>query len=144
MAAHDAPDGKKKILLGDVRDLLAKSEREEGIDVKGLPPDIIVTVVTENSTYTILILDPETGDAIIEGGTRFTTPTAVKINGSTFGGSVIKPDWIGKGMHLELWRGENEKGLVTSEIRTINISNDPERVEAMKEIAKTKNKTNKN
>jgi hypothetical protein len=69
-------------------------------------------VTTKNRVYTLL---KALGGWTIEGHPRF-CPTAkpCNIHGSTFGGSAIKIDWIGRGMYLEV--GLPSGVMTTSEV----------------------------
>jgi hypothetical protein len=57
-------------------------------------------VETQTRFYTIV--NQGAGNALISGHPEFCPhPILVRINGSTWGGSMIKRCYIGRGMHLE-------------------------------------------
>jgi hypothetical protein len=65
-----------------------------GTDKKGY------TVITQNRTYELL--RTATGWTIAGHPRYCPTPTQCNIHGSTWGGSMLKMDFIGRGMHLEV------------------------------------------
>jgi hypothetical protein len=89
----------------------------EGFNISLLVCGTKIVLETRNSFYEIEII--ENSNAFIYGGTKgddvhFKKQTRVVLNGSTFGGSLIKLDWIGKDMQLELQNGN--KRFLTSPI----------------------------
>ena len=77
-----------------------------------------ILVQTTNSDYRILLLDPNTGRALIEGGEWLTEPREGSVTGSKFHGSY-KPGSIGVGHHLEMW--VDGKIISTSPVQSIGI-----------------------
>jgi hypothetical protein len=56
------------------------------------------------------------GEALISGHPEFCPrPTLVRINGSTWGGSMLKQNYIGRGMRME-FRREDEPPITTSPV----------------------------
>jgi hypothetical protein len=53
-------------------------------------------------------------------------PVLVAISGSTWGGSMLKPDFVGRGMHLEFYHPEYDAPIVTSLIRDVRECSQPE------------------
>ncbi|MBZ5621747.1 MAG: hypothetical protein LAQ69_23915 [Acidobacteriia bacterium] len=79
---------------------IVQSEIEGGVHLRDVPPGTVLEVKTENRAYTIRY--EGFGRAFISGHPVFCPePTLVTIHGSTWGGSMIKSDYIGRGMHLE-------------------------------------------
>jgi hypothetical protein len=79
---------------------IVQSEVEGGVHLSDVPPGTVLEVETENRAYTIRY--EGCGKALISGHPVFCPePTLVTIHGSTWGGSMIKNDYIGRGMHLE-------------------------------------------
>jgi len=77
---------------------LAKSEIEGGAWLKDMV-DGDYLMETQNTFYTITKAN---GKYTIMGHPRFCpTPREINIHGSTFGGSMLKIGFIGRGMHLE-------------------------------------------
>ena len=87
--------------LGDrVNGNIVQSEVEGGVYLKNLQPGTVLRVQTLNHAYTILYQGWD--QAIISGHPVFCPePVPVTIHGSTWGGSMLKARFIGRGMHLE-------------------------------------------
>lgn len=79
---------------------IVQSEIEGGVHLRDMEPGTVLEIKTENRAYTIRY--EGSGRALISGHPVFCPePTLVTIHGSTWGGSMIKSDYIGRGMHLE-------------------------------------------
>jgi hypothetical protein len=89
-----------------------------GIDVRSLPAGSEVVVGTCNSRYRFVMLDAGGRNAMVEGA-YFPQETTVRIEGSTFGGSLLRIGWIGLDLFLELSSGG--KRVVTSRVRSIGV-----------------------
>ena len=89
----------------------------EGIDLNGLEPFTTLMVRTCHSLYRIVVWRGT--DVVLQGGRRFPTATACRINGSGFGGSVLKLAWIGVGLRMEI--AVDGRCIVTSPVREITI-----------------------
>lgn len=71
----------------------------KGIDVTKLKPGTKIFVCTINNLYQITIID---GCKVkVKGGKYFDSEIETYLNGSTWGGSMIKLGWIGFDMHME-------------------------------------------
>ena len=79
---------------------IIQSEVEGGVFLRDLPLGAVLEVQTRNHVYRIV--NERDGTAWISGHPVF-CPQAVlvDIHGSTWGGSMIKERFIGRGMHLE-------------------------------------------
>ncbi len=85
---------------------IVQSEVEGGVHLRDVLPGTVIEVETENRAYTIRY--EGCGRALISGHPVFCPePTLVTIHGSTWGGSMIKADYIGRGMHLEFGHAPN-------------------------------------
>ncbi len=114
------------------------SEQGEGVFLKDIPEGSVVVAKTANHTYTIAVIDAEKGVVAVESnGNYFRTPEVCCLNGSTFGGSMIKVRWIGEGMHLEFGLG-GKRIMTTSAVTEFTVKNDPERAIRLIETAKRK------
>jgi len=90
---------------------IVHSEIEGGVHLQDLPPGTVLEVLTQNRAYTILYKGWD--QAMISGHPVFCPqPVPVTIHGSTWGGSMIKTRYIGRGMRLEF------AGLEADPIRT--------------------------
>jgi hypothetical protein len=79
---------------------IIQSEIEGGVHLRDLPPQSVLSVETTNRVYRIVVLGE--GAALISGHPDFCpAPSEVRINGSTWGGSMLKTRYVGRGMHLE-------------------------------------------
>ncbi|HSY99582.1 MAG TPA: hypothetical protein VK788_08805 [Terriglobales bacterium] len=73
---------------------------------------------TQNTCYEIVVLYG--GSAYLSGHPLYCPqPVLVTITGSTWGGSMLKVDFIGRGMHLEFRHPGYPTPIVTSIIREI-------------------------
>ena len=90
---------------------LLESEIEGGVDLRELPPETVLKVRTRNREYTIV--NKGSGQALISGHPDYCPePVLVQIKGSTWGGAMLKKQFIGRGMRLEF--ETEEKGPVTT------------------------------
>jgi hypothetical protein len=79
---------------------IIQSEIEGGVHLRDLPPGTVLQVQTRNRMYTIV--SESDGYAWISGHPTYCPdPVLVNIHGSTWGGSMIKERFIGRGLHLE-------------------------------------------
>ena len=79
---------------------IVRSEVEGGVFLKDLPEGSRLGVRTENRAY--LIVTCGGSKALISGHPEFCPdPVMVSIHGSSWGGSMLKMGYIGRGMHLE-------------------------------------------
>jgi hypothetical protein len=81
---------------------IVQSEIEGGVCLDDLSEGVRLEVVTQHRWHTILIRDG--GKELIWGHPQYCPDSvAVRIAGSTWGGSMLKLRFIGRGMHLEFW-----------------------------------------
>jgi len=98
---------------------IAKSVLEGGVYLDNMMPGITLELSTQNHTYRILYVGQ--GRAFISGHpTLCPTPVLVKILGSTWGGSMIRNGYLGRGMHLEYQQASNVP-ITTSKILDIRL-----------------------
>lgn len=82
---------------------IVRSEIEGGVHLHDVQPGTVLEVMTQNRAYTIEYQGR--GQALISGHPVFCPePVLVSIHGSTWGGSMLKERYIGRGMHLEFGR----------------------------------------
>ena len=99
---------------------IVRSEIEGGVDLRQLPPDSKLEVATRNRAYLIVVLRDCL--ALISGHPQFCPePVLVRINGSNWGGSMVKTAYLGRGMHLEFRHPQYEGLIVTSPIEDIRL-----------------------
>lgn len=103
----------------DVNGNIIQSEIEGGVFLEGLPPDTLLQIRTQHRSYTALFLGE--GMALISGHPEYCPqPVQVTIAGSTWGGSMLKVRFIGRGMHLEFHHPNYKAPIVTSRIQEIS------------------------
>jgi len=90
---------------------------DSGIYVSRQPQGTKISVKTKNSIYELQVLDSD-GSVRICGGI-FEIPEIVHFNGCTFGGTMLKIDWIGKGMYMEFVTGDRR--YTTSMVREATL-----------------------
>ena len=93
--------------------------RVTAVDLRSLPSGTELVVKTRNSCYRFVVLD-DGGNVRVQGGRYFPQETTARIDGCTLGGSLLKLDWIGLGLFLEL--SVCGKRIVTSRVRSISIN----------------------
>jgi hypothetical protein len=79
---------------------IIQSEIEGGVHLRDLPPGSVLSIQTKNRFYKMVVVGE--GTVLISGHPEFCpAPSEVRINGSTWGGSMLKEKYVGRGMHLE-------------------------------------------
>jgi len=79
---------------------IVQSEIEGGVHLDGLGNGAVLEVETQNHYYTIVKIGG--AEALISGHPQYCPdPVQVRIEGSTWGGSMLKIRYIGRGMRLE-------------------------------------------
>ena len=99
---------------------IVQSEIEGGVCLDDLSEGVRLEVETQNRWYTILTGDR--GKELIWGHPQYCPePVAVRIAGSTWGGSMLKLRFIGRGMRLE-FRHPVFRTIITSRIVDLRAS----------------------
>lgn len=96
---------------------ICQSEIEGGVSLEELPVGAVLELETKNRTYRV----ENCGNhrVMMSGHPKFCPqPVTVKLHGSTWGRSMIKLHYIGRGMHLE-FRHPTFGIVRTSRIREI-------------------------
>lgn len=105
-------------LSDEVNRNLVRSEIEGGVRLEDLEPGSVLRMHTQNTCYEIVFLHG--GSAYLSGHPLYCPqPVLVTIAGSTWGGSMLKLHFIGRGMHLEFRHPGYPTPIVTSIIREI-------------------------
>ena len=87
-------------LADDVNRNIIQSEIEGGVYLRDLPLGAVLAIETRNRFYTLVNLGNEA--ALISGHPDFCPdPVEVRIQGCSWGGSMLKAKFVGRGMHLE-------------------------------------------
>jgi hypothetical protein len=99
---------------------IIQSEIEGGVYLGDLPDGSRLEVETENRSYWVVVR--RDGAEICGHPVFCPSPVKVHIHGSSWGGSMLKVDYIGRGMHLEFQHPEYQT-ITTSKI--IEIRSQP-------------------
>ena len=118
MGSLTSPSFPHANLSDQVNRNIIQSEVEGGVDLRDLPQESTLEIETQNRSYTIVHCGA--GEALISGHPEYCpVPVLVKIEGSNWGGSMLKPSFVGRGMHLEFRHPGYERPIVTSRILEI-------------------------
>jgi hypothetical protein len=91
----------------------------EGATLTALEACDTIHVRTRNSDYEIFLLDPKSGRALLRGGEYFAEPVEATVNGSSFGGCMLKAGWLGVGLRMEIY--VNGQRTVTSPVQSLRV-----------------------
>jgi hypothetical protein len=107
---------------------IIQSEIEGGVFLHDLPPSTVLEIQTMHHCYRAVLLGGS--DAMISGHPEFCPePVLVAIAGSTWGGSMLKLQFVGRGMHLEFHHPEYPTPIITSAIQDIRDYQQPPAVQ---------------
>ncbi len=105
-------------LSDEINRNIAQSEVEGGVFLDKLAPGAVLHVRTKNTSYTI---EKKEADGrifyLISGHPKYCpTPSITSIHGSTWGGSMLKVGFIGRGMRMEFTdpRYSAPRGIITT------------------------------
>jgi hypothetical protein len=116
-------------------DVAGPSEHESAeineLLLESLNPFDTILVRTYNSDYRILLLDPKTGRALVEGGDYLLEPNDVLLKGSAALGDALKPGKICVGCRLEIW--VDERVILTSPVKSMHVKHNS--AESVQEIS---------
>jgi len=105
-------------LSNELNHNIVRSEIEGGVFLDALRPATVLQIQTQNHCYTAVLLSGS--QALISGHPQYCPePVLVAIAGSTWGGSMLKLRFIGRGMHLEFHHPQYRTPIVTSRIQEI-------------------------
>ena len=95
-----------------------RSEIEGGVYLNDLPPSTVLEIQTQHHCYQVVLLDDKS--VLISGHPEFCPePIKVAIAGSTWGGSMLKRRFVGRGMYLEFRHPKYQTPIVTSRVQEI-------------------------
>ena len=87
-------------LSAEINRGIVDSEMEGGVYLSDLATGVRLEVETQHNLYHLVTAGD--GKALISGHPRYCpVPVEVRIQGSGWGGSLLKPSFIGRGMRLE-------------------------------------------
>lgn len=105
-------------LSDEVNRNIVRSEIEGGVNLEDLPPATVLQIRTQHHNYTAVLLGRS--NALLSGHPQYCPePVLVVIAGSTWGGSMLKMHFVGRGMHLEFHHPEYRTPIITSSIQEI-------------------------
>jgi len=105
-------------LSDEVNRNVVQSEIEGGVFLHNLPPATVLEIQTRHHCYEVVLLGDNS--ALISGHPKYCPePVRVSIEGSTWGGSMLKRRFVGRGMHLEFRHPEYQTPIVTSPVKEI-------------------------
>lgn len=110
----------KMAILDNFVDVVTKNQ---GISLEEVGAGRALIVETQNSTYTIDILNSD-GTVLVIGGTHFPNLEVCILLGSTVGNSLLKMRWIGLGMCMEFHKSNGQR-IITSSVKTISFPGIP-------------------
>jgi hypothetical protein len=91
-----------------------------GVQLDTLPALHTVDIVTRNTTYRLTVIDGRRGDVLVTGGRFFPTPTRVRINGCSLGGSCLKWRGVYCGFRIE-FQVDGET-IITTRVQSIAVA----------------------
>ncbi len=105
-------------LSDEVNRHIIQSEIEGGVFLKDLAPETVLQIQTQHHLYTAVMVDD--ASALISGHPEYCPqPVLVAITGSTWGGSMLKRHFVGRGMRLEFSHPQFKTPIVTSSIQDV-------------------------
>jgi hypothetical protein len=108
---------------------IVQSEIEGGVFLERLPPWTVLEIDTQHHSYTAVMLG--NNYAYLSGHPLYCPePVLVSIAGSTWGGSMLKLRFVGRGMHLEFHHPSYRMPIITSQIQEIRECHQPMEVAA--------------
>jgi hypothetical protein len=106
-------------LSDEINHNIIQSEIEGGVHLNDLPRGAALAIQTRSRFYTLVNLGDD--GALISGHPEFCPePVLVRIQGSTWGGSMLKTRFVGRGMHLEFQHPVHHT-ITTSQIIEIRV-----------------------
>ena len=91
-------------LSPEINDKIAQSEIEGGADLTKMKVGETLRVTTMSRTYTVTKVRDSDPMYLISGHPKYCPePTRCIITGSTFGGSMLRTGYLGRGMHMEFF-----------------------------------------
>jgi len=104
-------------LSDEINAAIAESELAGGAYVDRLAVGKKLLVQTRNTLYTI---ERREDGLYIQGNEKYCpTPTKCTIPGSNFGGSMLKMNFVGRGMYMEFHTDEHPTRITTSEVQEV-------------------------
>jgi hypothetical protein len=113
-------------LAPEVNDAIIESELQGGADITKLPVGRTLKVSTQNTVYFIDRVAEGPEGLLISGHPRYCPePVPARILGSNFGGSMLKIEYVGRGMYMEFFitdirrKVDGHGTIITSQIKEV-------------------------
>jgi len=117
-------------LSDEINCRIVQSEIEGGVFLKDLAPETELHIHTRHHRYKVVFQGES--HALISGHPEFCPePVLVAIAGCTWGGSMLKLHFLGRGMHLEFHHPRYRTPIITSTIQEIRECFQPSRAPAV-------------
>ncbi len=100
----------------------AEATRLGGFELARLDSLTRLRVCTQNTSYTLTLMASNDAEVLIEGGRFFPTPARAIFCGSSYGGTLLKIGWIGRGMRMEVFH--DGRRIVTSPVESVELLDD--------------------
>jgi len=111
------PEEPSEIWDENVRKALVESEMQGGVDLEKMEVGKTLIVTTENRTY---IIEKREDGFYISGHPKYCPkPIKGEILGSNFGGSMMKTNFLGRGMYMEFNTVDHPSTITGSAIQEI-------------------------
>jgi|KBSSwiStaDraftv2_1062776.scaffolds.fasta_scaffold88686_3 hypothetical protein len=92
-----------------------------GVELSKLKLGTKLYIQTQQTLYTVVVV-PNDKFVVSDEGKRFVMPKEIYINGSTYGGAMLRMNWIGIGMCVEMEHPDPSKQvLTTSPVKGIKV-----------------------
>ena len=89
-----------------------------GVLLPQLGPFDQLIVSTRNSTYEIVVIEPQTATVMVRGGSFFPEFSRARVAGSSLGGGLLKLHGVYAGFQMELVAGER---ILTTCVRSVSV-----------------------
>lgn len=104
--------------IDEVAKQISEAKNEKGFLISKLPSNIRIVLQTQKSKYEIENIEKEnaiiTGGTMPDGSVRFWKPTQITLIGSSWGGTMMRLNWIGKNMRFEFIEQKTKSHFLTS------------------------------
>tara|TARA_R100000951_G_scaffold87258_1_gene75012 strand:- start:129 stop:503 length:375 start_codon:yes stop_codon:yes gene_type:complete len=107
--------------MKDALEIMKEMEDTDGVFIDRLELGTILEVQTQNTLYTIVTCeDKKEKNILIQGGGYYSKVTDAILQGSSFGGSMLRIKYIGISMCMELW-SEPSGPIMTTSVTGIKL-----------------------
>ena len=90
----------------------------DGVLLPHLGPHDRLIVRTRNSTYEIIVIEPQTASVLVRGGKFFPEFRRARVVGSSLGGGLLKLHGVFAGFQMELVA---DQSILTTRVKTVSV-----------------------